>query len=209
MKRSLLLVIVGLVCVGVAANVFAQRPQPGGSPPKKGPSKGISPKGSPKGVPPRGTNVVTPQPVNPVPTNIPTYGIGPRLVTPPVINGVTGYLGGGYNPALVSPLNPYSPVNNPWNFVAPNPWITPPLNPWSTPLTPWINPLTYGPTFNPVANFNPLVNPFNPMINPMNPLNPWNNNPWAFNPVNNFGPQLAFPNNMPFAPFGPGANFLR
>lgn len=211
MRRSMFLVVAGLVSVAVAANGFAQRPQPKNSPPKKGPVKGIQPI-QPKGTNPKGPVIVNPRPVNPLPviTNTPSFGTGPRLVTPPVISGVTGYLGGGFNPALVSPLNPFSPVNNPWNFIAPNPWLTPPLNPWSTPLTPWINPWTYGPNFIPSVNpFNPLVNPFNPLISPVNPLNPWNNNPWAFNPVNNFGPQFAFPNNNAFAPFGPGANFLR
>lgn len=206
MKRSMFLVVAGLVSVGVAANVLAQRPQSKDNPsPKKGPAKGMPTKTAPKGIIPKGTptNVAQP-PINPVPTNVPSYGTGPRLGTP-----VTGYLGGGYNPALYSPFNPSSPVNNPWNYVAPNPWLMPPLNPWSTPQTPWINPWAYGPNFSPLANFNPLVNPFNPMVNPMNPLNPWNSNPWAFNPVNNFGPQFGFPNNNPFGPFGPGANFLR
>ncbi|MBM4072125.1 MAG: hypothetical protein FJ271_24840 [Planctomycetes bacterium] len=208
----MLLVLAGLVCFAVAANVFAQRPRPKDSPPpKKGPIKGISPKGPSKGVSPTGggpTNFTPSLPA--VPTNTPSFGTGPRLVTPPVINGVTGYLGGGYNPALVSPLNPYSPVNNPWNYVTVNPWTIPPLNPWSTPATPWINPWVYGPNYNPLVNLNPMNNPFNPMVNPLNPLNPWNNNPWALNPaVNNFGPQFAFPNANPFAPFGPGANFLR
>lgn len=207
--KCLLLVLAGLIGVGLSANLFAQRPQPKQPVTKQAVTKEATKSKQTKTNPPKGptpkSTPITVQPMNPVPG--PLVNPTPLLTPPQPIKVIGSYLGGNFNPALVSPMNPFSPVNNPWNFINPlNPWNAP-LNPWSSPWTPWT---TVNPWVNPLG---PAINPFaNPLLNPWN--NPWNN-PWSssrfpWNPINNIGPWnmnpaplFQFPNNGPFAPLGP------